>query len=71
MEMRAACRPPSVDDASRPLGRRANKRRFVSFLQQLGRPHNNDLTRPHVLKGLPKFAAEVTAETRFAYLVLR
>jgi hypothetical protein len=36
MAVREPRRPSSVDDASRPLGRRANKRRFVSFLQQLG-----------------------------------
>src|SRR5437764_11563254 len=36
MELRAACRPSNVDCPSRPLGRRANKRRFVNFLQRLG-----------------------------------
>ena len=33
MDLRAACRPSSVDCPSRPLGRRANMRRFVNFLQ--------------------------------------
>jgi hypothetical protein len=37
---------PSVDGASRLLGWRANKRRFVSFLQQLGGAHlRSDSTR--------------------------
>jgi hypothetical protein len=38
MAVREPRRRSSADCSSRPLGRRANKRRFVSFLQQLGRP---------------------------------
>src|ERR1051326_7718899 len=37
MASQKARRPPSVDCSSRPTGRRANKRRFVNLLQQLGR----------------------------------
>src|ERR1041384_8083150 len=36
-ELREPRRPPSVDCSSAPLGARANKRRFVNLLQQLGR----------------------------------
>ena len=35
-DLRAACRPSSVDCSSGPLGPRANKRRFVNLLQRLG-----------------------------------
>ena|ERR1051326_1533369 len=34
-ELRAACRPPSVDCSSAAIAARANKRRFVNLLQQL------------------------------------
>ena len=37
MELRPACRPPSVDCSSAATAARANKRRFVNLLQQLGR----------------------------------
>jgi len=36
MASQKARRPPSVDCSSGPLGPRANKRRFVNLLQQLG-----------------------------------
>src|ERR1051326_6502949 len=36
MASQKARRPPSVDCSSRPTGRRANMRRFVNLLQQLG-----------------------------------
>jgi hypothetical protein len=36
MEMRAARRPSSVDCSSAATAARANKRRFVNLLQQLG-----------------------------------
>jgi|ERR1051326_3697801 hypothetical protein len=36
MASQKARRPSSVDCSSRPSGRRANKRRFVNLLQQLG-----------------------------------
>src|ERR1051326_1401859 len=35
-ELRAACRPSSVDCSSAATAARANKRRFVNLLQQLG-----------------------------------
>ena len=35
-ELREPRRQSSVDCSSRPTGRRANKRRFVNLLQQLG-----------------------------------
>src|ERR1051326_2776312 len=37
-ELRAACRPSSVDCSSAATAARANKRRFVNLLQQLGVP---------------------------------
>src|SRR5205085_3213012 len=36
IDLRAACRRRAWNCPSRPLGRRANKRRFVNFLQLLG-----------------------------------
>ena len=42
-ELRAACRPSSADCSSAAIAARANKRRFVNLLQQLGA----DVIAPH------------------------
>src|SRR4051812_31331579 len=68
LEMRAACRPSSGDGASRPLGRRANKRRFDNLLQRLGGPRASCASEPNGLYFIARWHDETRSYTFLGFL---